>query len=158
HDIFGFLLLGVGLLCARSDRGLLALVSSRTPGGILARWLILTPVMGLLLSGAIWVILERFTHAGSPVNVWALGLSNLIFLTVPIWVAAHLLHRVGLERDQAHHVLEDRVQQRTLELTRANAALGTEVAERREAEARTREERDFSDALVDSLPGVFYLF
>jgi len=142
HDSFGFVLLGVGLLCARPDRGLLAIVSSDTPGGMLARWLLLTPVIGLLLSGTLYVVLERAIQADSTFRIWALGLSNLVFLTVPIWVAAHLLHQVGLERDQAHHALEDRVQQRTAELTRANAALAAEVAERREAEQALREARD----------------
>jgi PAS domain S-box-containing protein len=123
RDSFGFFLLGVGLLCARPGRGLLPIVSSNTPGAMLARWLLLTPVIGLLLSGTIYVVLERTAGGDSTLRVWAFGVSNLVFLTVPIWIAVHLLHLVGLERDQAHHALEGRVEQRTAELTRANVAL-----------------------------------
>jgi signal transduction histidine kinase len=143
HDILGFMLLAMGLLCARPDRGLVAVIRSQTPGGLLARWLLLAPVIGLLLSGVLYVTLERETHSDSTIRVWALGLSNLVFLTVPIWVAAQFLHQVGLERDQAHHVLEERVRQRTLELTHARDRLEEQATEleRRVAErtAKLRE-------------------
>jgi PAS domain S-box-containing protein len=51
-----------------------------------------------------------------------------------------------------------RVQEQTADLNRANQALQAEIAERVQAEGRLREERNFSDALVDGLPGVYYLF
>src|SRR6185295_19394049 len=112
HDSFGFFLLGVGLVCARPSRGLLPIVSSNTADAKLARGLLLTPVIGLLLSGMIYVVLERKAGGDSTLRVWAFGVSNLVFLTVPIGIAVHLLHRVGLERDQAHQELEGRVEQR----------------------------------------------
>jgi PAS domain S-box-containing protein len=59
---------------------------------------------------------------------------------------------------QARDELEARVQERTLALTRLNEALAKEVAERRHAEESVLRERDFADATLDSLPGVFYLF
>lgn len=59
---------------------------------------------------------------------------------------------------EARDELEERVQQRTSELTRLNDALEKEVAERRNAEQSVLRERDFADATLDSLPGVFYLF
>ena len=65
--------------------------------------------------------------------------------------------RSGLLR-QARDDLEARVQERTLALTRLNEALAREVAERRNAEESVLRERDFADATLDSLPGIFYLF
>jgi PAS domain S-box-containing protein len=59
---------------------------------------------------------------------------------------------------QSRDELEARVQERTLALTRLNDALAREVAERRHAEETLVRERDFADATLDSLPGVFYLF
>jgi signal transduction histidine kinase len=47
----------------------------------------------------------------------------LIVLTVAVWATASVLHRAGLERNAAHRTLEERVNQRTAELHRANEAL-----------------------------------
>ncbi len=122
-EVAGFLVLGVGLLCARPRRGLMVVLWSQTPGGLMARWLMLAPALGLLLTGIVYLALSRGVHASHQVRTWALGVADILFVTVPIWAAAHALHRIGLERDQAHRDLELRVRQRTAELTRANAAL-----------------------------------
>ncbi|MGE5621942.1 MAG: GAF domain-containing protein, partial [Bacillota bacterium] len=52
---------------------------------------------------------------------------------------------------QANRLLEERVAERTAELNRLNASL------RREIEQRSRE-ASLSQAIIDSLPGIFYLF
>ncbi len=122
-EVAGFLFLGIGVLCARPQRGLMAVLWSETPGGLMARWLMLAPAVGLLLTGIVYLALSRGIHARHEVRTWSLGVADILFVTAPIWVAAHALHRIGLERDQAHRDLEQRVQQRTAELTRANAAL-----------------------------------
>jgi PAS domain S-box-containing protein len=141
--VAGFLALGVGLLCARAERGLMAVLWSHTPGGIMARWLMMAPAVGLLLTGIVYLALTKGVEVDHAIRTWALGLSNLIFVTVPIWVAAHALHEVGLECDRAHRALDERVRQRTAELTCVNAALHAEIAERRQAEdaLRISEER-----------------
>ncbi|MBI5582226.1 MAG: PAS domain S-box protein, partial [Deltaproteobacteria bacterium] len=54
--------------------------------------------------------------------------------------------------------LEERVRERTDELVRANERLQREVADRERAEWKSRAEKDFSDSVINSLPGVFYLF
>lgn len=138
HDVGGFLVLAAGLLCSRPHRGLVAVMWSHTPGGMLARCLLAAPAAGLLLTGVVYLVLDRGFHVDHAIRTWALGLSNLIFVTAPIWIAAHGLHRVGLERDHAYQLLEERVQQRTMELTQANAALQAEIAERRQAEEALR--------------------
>ncbi len=74
-------------------------------------------------------------------------------------LAAHLMTLVGLAysdcREEAlqrsRDELEAMVHERTAELRAANEALQTEIAE------RGREKR-FSDAIIDTLPGIFYLF
>jgi signal transduction histidine kinase len=140
--LLGLLLLGAGLFCARPERGLMAVLWSYTPGGMLARWLLLAPAVGLFLTGVVYLVLTVFKPVDHAVRTWALGLANLFFVTVPIWAAAHALHRLGLERERARLELEDRVKQRTAELSEANVALQAEVRERQQAEKALREARD----------------
>lgn len=51
---------------------------------------------------------------------------------------------------QAHDRLEQRVQERTAELAEANKALQIEIWERQSALERLREERDFSESLINT--------
>jgi PAS domain S-box-containing protein len=55
------------------------------------------------------------------------------------------------ELEQAYDDLEERVQQRTAELSVSNAALKEEIAERKRAEEALQEERDRLAALVNSI-------
>jgi PAS domain-containing protein len=138
QETAGFLMLAAGLLSARVDRGLAAVIWSHTPGGMLPRGLLAAPALGLLLTGVVYLVLDRGLHVDHVIRTWALGLSNLIFVTAPIWVAAQGMHRAGLERDRAYQLLEERVQQRTSELTAVNAALQAEITDRRQAEQALR--------------------
>ncbi len=140
--MLGMLLFSVGLLCARPDQGMVAVLWSDTPGGVLARRLLLVPVMGLLLTAVVYFVFTDLIPVERAVRTWALGLSNLFFVTVPIWGAAHVLHKMGLERDRAHQELEERVLQRTAELSEANRALHAEISERQQVENALREARD----------------
>jgi signal transduction histidine kinase len=138
----GLLLLGAGLFCARPGRGLMAVLWSYTPGGMLARWLLLAPAGGLFLTGVVFRALTYVVHAERAVRIWAMGLANLFFVTVPICGAAHALHKAGLERDRAQRELEKRVEQRTAELRETNLALHAEISERHQTEQELREARD----------------
>jgi signal transduction histidine kinase len=120
HTTAGILLLGGGLLCARAERGLMILLRSQTPGGTLARRWALTPAVLLLIMGLVYLASRQ--HAPST-STWALLMTSLTFLTAATWATAHVLHRAGLERDEAQRTLEDRVNQRTAELNQAYHAL-----------------------------------
>ncbi len=54
--------------------------------------------------------------------------------------------------------LEIRVAQRTAELEKVSERLKEEVEERKQAEVGLLREKSFSDAIIDVLPGTFYLF
>ncbi|MHC4371867.1 MAG: PAS domain-containing protein, partial [Planctomycetota bacterium] len=58
---------------------------------------------------------------------------------------------------KAHHELEARVAQRTAELTKANEQLTREVAEREKAEAKTQQQNQFLNTVLESLPHPFYV-
>jgi hypothetical protein len=57
--VTAFLALGVGLLCARPAGGLVELVTSRTAGGLIARWLLLAPVIIPLATGWLKLVCQR---------------------------------------------------------------------------------------------------
>ncbi|NJD90357.1 MAG: PAS domain S-box protein [Geobacter sp.] len=54
--------------------------------------------------------------------------------------------------------LEERVKERTEELSLANERLTAEIVERTRAETELLGEKNLSDAVINSLPGVFYMF
>jgi PAS domain S-box-containing protein len=80
-------------------------------------------------------------------------------------LGAHLMMVVGLAysdcREEAlrrsRDELERTVHERTAALREANAALQAEIAERERVEASLRREKVFSDTIIETLPGVFYV-
>jgi PAS domain S-box-containing protein len=58
---------------------------------------------------------------------------------------------------QAQAELEQRVQERTLELTQANARLTQEIAERQRMETALLEERNLLRTLIDNLPDYIFI-
>ena len=61
----------------------------------------------------------------------------------------------ALKRERSE--LEKRVQERTDDLVRANEQLQREVEERKLAEKKSQAEKNFSDSVINRLPGIFYL-
>jgi len=141
HSALAMLMLAVGILLTRPTHGLTGPIVGDTAGGLMARRLlpvaILVPV---ILDGL--VIHARKAGAfdeafGSSVRV---NVTIAIFFGFIAW-NARAIHRVDLRRERveadlrrARSELEDRVRERTAELERANAALVSEVAVRKEVE------------------------
>jgi signal transduction histidine kinase len=117
------LILAVGLLAARADRGLMAILHSHTPGGTLARRWVLLPAAVLLVMGLVYLLLQRAPAVPRALGSWTLLMTSFTFLTAAVWATAHVLHRAGLERDQAHRTLEQHVVERTAALNESNEAL-----------------------------------
>jgi PAS domain S-box-containing protein len=67
-------------------------------------------------------------------------------------------HRAEAALLRARDELELRVARRTEELVRVNEALHGEIARRQSIEDSLRREKSFADTILDSLPGIFYLF
>ncbi len=123
HSAASFLVLGIGLLCARPGRGLMAILSSHTPGGTLTRRWLLVPVLVLLAMGVVYLMLFQSIGAPRAFGSWALFMTSFTVLTAAVWATAEMLHQTGLERDNAQRTLELRVRERTEEFHAANTAL-----------------------------------
>ena len=75
-------------------------------------------------------------------------------------IARDVTERMMVERELRIHRdrLEELVQERTGELVKANQALVLQVAEREEAEKKLVREKNLSESIVRSLPGIFYVY
>jgi PAS domain S-box-containing protein len=137
----GFVLAGAAVLCARPDRGMMAIVTSRTAGGVVARRL-LPAALGLpLVLGWLRLLGERGGLWTFQAGFVLLALSTLALFTLIAWRSALALHRTDIQRQQveeallrARDELETQVQQRTRDL--------------RESERRYRELVDSSRGLI----------
>jgi two-component system cell cycle sensor histidine kinase/response regulator CckA len=149
HTAATFVLLSAGVLLARHDRGLMARITSESPGGaMLRRMFPLIMALPLVLG---WFILGG--HRADRYDT-AFGFSLYVvlvtaFFSVMVWVSATSLDRKESERKRAeealresHDTLEKRVEQRTAELAAANQGLKAEIIERKLAESTQRKWAD----------------
>jgi signal transduction histidine kinase len=142
HTALTFVLFSLGILFARTDRGLMSVVMSETAGGHMARHLLPAAVLVPVVLGGLIV---RGAHAGLYDTAFAMSLcvtASIVTLGALICRNARTLHRADAERRRAesdlrraHDELEVKVGERTAELSRVNVTLQAEVAEHRKAEA-----------------------
>src|ERR1051326_6877491 len=111
---------------------------SRTAGGLMARWLLLGPVIIPLATGWLKLVFQRYGVYNAELAGWLLSFVNIFAFTLAIWGCARLLHRTDSARqhteeelNQVNARLEQRVNARTEELSQTLTAL-------RESEERAR--------------------
>ncbi len=113
HTSVVFIVLGVGVISARPDRGPMAALVSSTVGGAVLRRLLPAAIGVPLVLG--WLVLSG-DRAGLYAPIFGLAflaLASMVILTVIIWWHATVLHRADAAR-----------QRETAERTRAEEALG----------------------------------
>jgi diguanylate cyclase (GGDEF)-like protein/PAS domain S-box-containing protein len=93
-----FILLGVGILCTRTERGLMALLTSRTAGGWMALWMLMSVPLAPLAIGWLEQRAERTGWFGDADPNPLFALLDMIVLAALIWTAGAWLHRVDLKR------------------------------------------------------------
>ncbi len=156
-----FVVVSGAVLCARPDRGMMAIATSQTAGGVVARRL-LPAALGLpLVLGWLRLLGERAGLWTFQAGWGLLALSTLTVFVVIVWRSARVLHQTDGQRQQveaalrrARDDLETQVQQRTRDLSETVHALQVEVDERQRVEQALREsERRYRD-LVDSSRGL----
>jgi signal transduction histidine kinase len=161
HTAVIFLLLALALLFTRTDRGVAALLVSKTPGGITARRLLPVgfAIPGFL--GGLRLLGEKHGYYNSEFGVTIMVLVCIGSFSGLIWLNAVLLNRADLARSRAetelqkaHAELELRIAQRTAALVTANSELQNQIAEREQAEerlaAQQEEQRKMEEQLLRS--------
>jgi PAS domain S-box-containing protein len=149
HSVMAFVVLGAGVLCARPDRGLIKVLTSATAGGVVARRLLLAPVIIPLVTGWLRLTGQRVGFYNSEFASWLFAFLNIFVFTIAIWWIATLLYRAETVRQRAQDEirrlnieLEQRVSDRTAALSRTTGAL-------QESEERARQVLDTAlDAVI----------
>jgi len=105
HTALGFVVLCCGILAARPERGLMALVTSAQPGGTLVRRLLLPAVAMPIVIG--WVRLQgqRASLYGTEFGIALFAMSNVIVFVVLVSWTAQSLNRGDRQRQQAEKAL-----------------------------------------------------
>ncbi|HTH47896.1 MAG TPA: PAS domain S-box protein, partial [Candidatus Limnocylindria bacterium] len=105
HTAVGFALLGVGLLCARTERGLMNILSSATPGGVVARRLLLAPTLIPLVTGLVGVACQYLGWYNPEFAGWLFSLLNILVFTLVIWWVSVLIYRSDSVRQHVEREL-----------------------------------------------------
>ncbi|MEH2011925.1 MAG: PAS domain S-box protein [Nostoc sp.] len=105
HTAVLFSLLGIGILWARADQGLMRVVTSDTYGGLVARRLLIAAIAVPFILG--WIIVEgqRAEQYDPAFAVSVFAIVLIVIFTVLIWQSAAVIERLSHQRDLAQEAL-----------------------------------------------------
>jgi PAS domain S-box-containing protein len=143
-----FVLLGLSVLHARPDEGLMAVVTSTYVGGLMARRVL--PMAILLPLVIAWPRLqgERLGWYATEAGLTIFATSAIAILTATVWLVARSLNVIDVERRRA----EAASARALADLVEANRRLQAEIAERERAEAAARSSEELFTAMLLSSP------
>lgn len=141
HTAMLFLLLSVVLMLAKPERAPVSLFTMENQGGVIARRLLPVALLVPAALGVVRIWGEGHGYYSKEFGTTLMVVFTIAIFTALIWWNAVLLSNAEMRRQKAeaslkrsHDELELRVAARTKELTEANAALRTEIAERQKAQ------------------------
>ncbi len=150
----GFLLLCAGILAARPDKGVMALVTNRSAGGITARRLL---PAALLLP----IIIERLQFWGYEADFYditagmiLITLSSMFIFTLLILWNARMLLRLEAQRNEAEETVREAIdvlESNLHALSASNARLVSEVGERRAVEESLFQEHERAQVTLNAI-------
>ena len=96
-----FVVLSAGVLCARPERGLMAVVTSRNVGGVVARRLLPASLLVPLVLGWFRLRGQQAGLYGTELGVSLITVANMFVVAALVWWSARLLYRIDGERKLA---------------------------------------------------------
>jgi signal transduction histidine kinase len=115
----GFALFCAAFLTGQPDRGVVAILTSRTSGGAMARRLLPMAVLIPWGLGAMLLVFEQAGYLGKEFALSIFAVASIILFTFLLWWNARLLYQVDIERMGA----EEKLRQASANLQRSNTDL-----------------------------------
>ena len=142
HTALIFIALSLGILFIHPEQQLMSFVLSDTAGGMMVRRLLPASIAIPIVAGGLIIFGARAGLYDMAFAVPLCVVASILVLTTIIWRNAIALHRSDGKRRQAEEALRDayndleqRVEERTLQLSRVNENLQTEISKHKESEA-----------------------
>jgi len=142
HTALIFIALSLGILFIHPEQQLMSFVLSDTAGGMMVRRLLPASIAIPIVAGGLIIFGARAGLYDMAFAVPLCVVASILVLTTMIWRNAIALHRSDGKRRQAEEALRDayndleqRVEERTLQLSRVNENLQTEISKHKESEA-----------------------
>jgi PAS domain S-box-containing protein len=107
HTALALLLLGIGILAARPERGLGSLLTRDTSGSLLARRLLPTALIVPLVLGWLRVKAERAGYVELPIGTALLVVALVVIFAALIWRTALSLDQADRARQQTENALRE---------------------------------------------------
>jgi signal transduction histidine kinase/CheY-like chemotaxis protein len=96
-----FLIFSAGVLCAHPKRGLMAVVTSRNMGGVVARRLLPATILVPLVLGWFRLRGQQVGLYGTELGVSLITVANMFVIAALVWWSARLLYKIDGERKLA---------------------------------------------------------
>ena len=142
HTALIFIALSFGILFIHPEQELMLFILSDTAGGMMVRRLLPASIAIPIVAGGLILFGARAGLYDMAFAVPLCVVTSILVLTTMIWRNAIALHRSDGKRKQAeaalrdaYNDLEQRVEERTSELSTVNENLQTEISKHKESEA-----------------------
>jgi signal transduction histidine kinase len=142
HTALIFIALSLGILFIHPEQQLMLFILSDTAGGMMVRRLLPASIGIPIIVGGLIIFGARAGLYDMAFAVPLCVVASILVLTTLIWRNAKALHRLDGKRKQAEDALRDaycdleqRVEERTRELSIVNENLQTEIVKHKESEA-----------------------
>lgn len=142
HTAFVFIALSAGIIFVHAEHGVMSFMMSDSAGATMVRRLLPATILIPAIGGGLVVLGARKGLYDMAFGTLLCVGGSILILTTLIWRNGRTLHRADTNRKRAeealrraHDDLEERVEQRTIELSKVNETLRAEVIEHRKSEA-----------------------
>jgi signal transduction histidine kinase/CheY-like chemotaxis protein len=121
HTSGVFFILSAGILCSRTDGGLIALLVSDSAGGVMIRRLLPPALIVPIVFGWLCLQGQRAGWFGAEAGLSLFALSNVIVFGALAWINAAMLHHSDTERKKADRKIQAHLERLNLlhQITRA---------------------------------------